>query len=138
MHYDDEDISTKSPMWTLVFCLFLGQFGVHRFYFGKYFTGLIYLIIGGTSIVLDIMGFGFAFVIKILYLFLIVLDVYALYSDSFTDSKGRLLSDSKALIYKDLKDRERILSERRDNKILCILIAFIVYVTYFLLDYYVF
>lgn len=46
-----DDYPYKSK-WTAFFlCVFLGYFGVHRFYVGKVFTGLIYLFTGGFFIV---------------------------------------------------------------------------------------
>ncbi|MGB0597704.1 MAG: TM2 domain-containing protein [Rubripirellula sp.] len=42
-----------SVCWCLL--LFLGLFGVHRFYMGKYLTGLLYLCTGG------LLGLGFAY-----------------------------------------------------------------------------
>ena len=34
-----------------VFLTFLGVFGVHRFYMGKWFTGLLYLLTGGLLLI---------------------------------------------------------------------------------------
>lgn len=43
--------SDRSFMVTLLFCLLLGTFGVHRFYVGKIGTGLLMLItFGGFGI----------------------------------------------------------------------------------------
>ena len=36
-------ISRKKRMTALLLCIFLGEFGVHRFYVGKIGTGLLYL-----------------------------------------------------------------------------------------------
>ena len=37
----------KSKTVTLILCIFLGYFGVHRFYTGKIGTGILYLLTGG-------------------------------------------------------------------------------------------
>jgi TM2 domain-containing membrane protein YozV len=42
-----------SIAWVLL--TFLGIFGVHRMYMGKWFTGILYLITGG------LLGFGFLY-----------------------------------------------------------------------------
>jgi TM2 domain-containing membrane protein YozV len=42
-----------SVAWILL--TFLGLFGIHRFYIGKWFTGIIYLLTGG------IFGFGYLY-----------------------------------------------------------------------------
>lgn len=138
MNIDDEDISDKSQMITLLLALIFGRLGLHRFYVQKYVTGVIYLLIGGTSIVLDILGWGYAFMVQVVYLIFIVLDVYALYSDSFTDGKGRIVGGSKTLVYETLAQREQILFDRKVNKVLCILLGVVFYIGYLLVNHFVF
>lgn len=47
----DEPRSDKNYVATLLFCLLLGTFGVHRFYVGKIGTGILMLItFGGLGI----------------------------------------------------------------------------------------
>ena len=41
-------VSPKSKIVTLVLCIFLGAFGIHRFYVGKIGSGLLYLFTGGV------------------------------------------------------------------------------------------
>lgn len=97
MQIEDEDISNKSQMITLILCLLFGRLGLHRFYVGKYITGVFYLLLGGTSIVLDVFGWSYAFLVQVILLIFMSFDVYALYSDSFTDGKGRIIGESKTL-----------------------------------------
>jgi TM2 domain-containing membrane protein YozV len=45
------NISPSSRLVTLLFCVLLGVFGVHRFYVGKIGTGILMLVtIGGLGI----------------------------------------------------------------------------------------
>lgn len=48
---NDEQISEKGFVPTILLCFFLGAFGVHRFYVGKIGTGLLQLFtLGGLGI----------------------------------------------------------------------------------------
>ena len=48
---DTSAISPKSRLVALLFCLFLGLLGVHRFYVGKVGTGILQLLtLGGIGI----------------------------------------------------------------------------------------
>ena len=62
--------SEKSWLATLLLCIFLGEFGIHRFYVGKVGTGLLYLF------TLGLFGIG------------IIVDIIMIAVGSFTD-KGR-------------------------------------------------
>lgn len=49
----------KSRLVALLLCIFLGELGVHRFYVGKFGTGLLWLCTGGllgVGWILDIIG----------------------------------------------------------------------------------
>lgn len=42
-----EDVSIKSRLIALLLCAFLGYLGIHRFYIGKFGTGILWLFTGG-------------------------------------------------------------------------------------------
>lgn len=48
----DVDADKKSRFVTILLCIFLGVFGIHRFYTNSPFIGLFYLLTGG------LLGFG--------------------------------------------------------------------------------
>ncbi len=129
--HDDKDISNKSQFVTLILLLLFGRFGLHRFYVGKYFTGVIYLLVGSTSIIFDLIDYQFALIAQMVYLLFFILDIYALYSDSFADSKGRLLTSAKTLVYDTLEERERMLFDDKLNKIMIVLLGVVLYIVYF-------
>ena len=62
--------SQKDKLTTLILCIFLGYFGVHNFYVGKFFKGIIYLFTYG------LFGIGW------------IIDVISIATGKFTDSKG--------------------------------------------------
>lgn len=67
--------STKSWIVTLLLCIFLGELGIHRFYAGKFGTGLLYLFTGGL--------FGVGWILDIIWIVL----------KKFTDSDGYFIAD---------------------------------------------
>lgn len=62
--------SNKSRLAAFLLCLFLGEFGVHRFYVGKIWTGLLWLITGGF------LGIGY------------IIDLVMIIAGSFEDKNG--------------------------------------------------
>lgn len=71
----DNSISQKSWIVALLTCFFLGYLGIHRFYAGKIFTGILQLITGG--------GFGIWWVI----------DCVRILIGRFSDSEGKKIKN---------------------------------------------
>jgi hypothetical protein len=67
------ETSPKSRTVAIVLCLLFGYYGFHRFYVGKYGSGVLMMCTAG--------GFFIWWII----------DLFALVTSSFTDSKGRVL-----------------------------------------------
>ena len=65
--------SDKNWIATLLLCIFLGTFGIHRFYVGKVGTGILMLLTGGV--------FGILWII----------DIIMIAVGSFTDKGGRFV-----------------------------------------------
>jgi TM2 domain len=55
---EEYEISPKSRSTALILCALLGWLGVHRFYVGKVFTGILWLCTGGL--------FGIGYVVDII------------------------------------------------------------------------
>lgn len=53
-----EEVSDRSRLIALLLCVFLGYLGIHRFYVGKIFTGIVWLLTGGI--------FGVGYVIDLI------------------------------------------------------------------------
>ena len=65
--------SEKSWTVTLLFAIFLGVFGIHRFYAGKVGTGLIWLFTGG------VLGLGW------------IIDILLILTHNFLDGDEKLI-----------------------------------------------
>jgi hypothetical protein len=71
--YDEPDASSKSRLVGFLLCIFLGYFGVHRFYVGKVATGVLWLLTGG------LFGIGY------------IVDIVMIALGNFTDIDGNRL-----------------------------------------------
>ena len=67
--------SPRKRLVALVLCIFLGYLGIHRFYVGKWITGLIWMVTGGIG------GLGYLF------------DLIVIIIGSFKDSEGYVVSE---------------------------------------------
>lgn len=99
MNLDADQISKKNSVVTLVYALTFGYLGAHRFYVGKWKSGLVYLIFGSVfplvhmlQKISEVLGVNFALkasgVFTIAYILVecaMLYDIFALYSQSFTD-----------------------------------------------------
>ncbi len=54
---EEKNVSEKSRFITLLFCMFLGWSGVHRFYVNKFWTGLIMMFTMGIFGILWFLDF---------------------------------------------------------------------------------
>ena len=82
-----ETISPKSRLGALLFCLFLGIAGVHRFYVGKRGTGLIMLLLSVVGFSLSVIMVGWPMLQAACVWALI--DFILILVGSFRDRQGR-------------------------------------------------
>ena len=118
---DIQETSNKSWTKTLLFAIFLGNLGVHRFFVGKRISGIVYLLTVGC--------FGFGWII----------DIILIATGKFTDGNGALISSTHRK--EDLENTHIATTKSMSNKyipksrivaIICIvmaLIGFMIYVT---------
>jgi TM2 domain-containing membrane protein YozV len=98
MYVEREDVSNKNAAVAAALCLLFGSLGLHRFYVGKYTSGIIFLVFGsshlGVRIFSKLLGFNGIIISVVLLLFITIAvfyDLHALYSECFLDSKGKIL-----------------------------------------------
>lgn len=68
-------VSNKKKLLTILLCIFLGYLGVHRFYVGKVWTGLIWFLTGG------LVGIG------------VIVDAVLILISAFRDKEGNVLKE---------------------------------------------
>ena len=133
MVYDEDSISSKSQLVTLFLLLCFGSLGAHRFYVRKYISGAMYLIAGSTTMMLDMFGIGWALLARVALSILIFYDIYAMYSDSFTDKSGNLvIGKSKYMVYDTFDEREQIIFIEKLNTFMLVLAGLAFYILYFI------
>lgn len=105
MNLDADQISKKSSAISFALMLSFGIFGAHRFYVGKWKSGLLYLLFGSivpsARLINQIMLFAgdtsifklvwYTYISFILVCVAVLYDIYALYSESFTDKDGKVV-----------------------------------------------
>lgn len=87
-------VSDKSRGLAAVLAFFLGGFGIHRFYVGKYGTGGVMLglfILGWLISLIPLVGIVFAAIIWSIDGIWALVDFINILIGSFTDDKGRKL-----------------------------------------------
>ncbi len=72
---NNEIHSKRSWLATLLLCIFLGELGIHRFYNGKIFSGLLMMVTGG--------GFGIWW----------IYDIIMIATKNFRDADGLFVID---------------------------------------------
>ena len=70
-------MNKKSWSVTLLLAIFLGELGIHRFYAGKIWTGILWLLTAG------VFGIGW------------IVDIIMICTQTFTDNKGKPITASK-------------------------------------------
>jgi len=136
MKYDESNVSNKSQLKTLVYLLIFGKLGIHRFYVGKYITGLLFLLVGVTQAVLRfVKGPDFLSIsVGLLSLFMFFVDIILIYTDKFTDKEGCfVLGAERIAIIEGEGDFEKLRFISKIDKFALILLIVAVNITSFLL-----
>lgn len=91
---DKAQASNEKKLTLLLLCWLFGLFGVHRFYTGKYRTGVLQLLTLGLAGLLSLSNNEVLPAIPIGLLFLWwVVDVMRIIMGKFTDKEGRPIVD---------------------------------------------
>lgn len=96
-----EERSPHNRVVALIFAVFFGTFGLHRFYTGRYLTGLLWFLTGG------------------LFMFGWIFDLVLLATGTFRDSEGRVLGppdyEHRPLIASDHQQQRAPQSSRQPS-----------------------
>jgi TM2 domain-containing membrane protein YozV len=91
---DKTQISSEKKLTLLLLCWLFGLFGVHRFYTGKYYTGMLQLLTWGLAGILSLSKNEILPYIPIGLLFLWwVIDVMRIIMGKFKDKEDRPIVD---------------------------------------------
>jgi len=83
-------VSSEKKLTLLLLCWLFGIFGIHRFYTGKYFTGVLQLLAWGLAGVLSLTKNEIIPIIPVgLLLLWWVVDVMRIIMGKFTDRENR-------------------------------------------------
>lgn len=136
---ESENISKKSSILTTVLLLTLGSAGIHRIYVGRYISGIFIFIVKCTYLVTDHWGYSWSLVLNLVCFAMLLFDLFGLYSSSFTDGAGKIITDEDPdFVYKDEKDRIMQIENRKLNRLLALLGAIAFYLVLWLLKKFVF
>ena len=131
---ESDSISKKSSLLTTLLLLTLGSAGIHRIYVGRYISGIIIFVIKSTYFVINYLGYKWNIVLNVACFGILLFDLYGLYSNSFTDGKGKIITDDNPdIVYDTEKDRMQKRFSRTCNNIMCILTAIAFYIIYFII-----
>ena len=125
---DNEEISKKSSLVTTILLLLFGSAGIHRIYVGRYISGIFIFVVKCTLLVLKHFGWKWHFILNVICYGMLLFDLYGLYSDSFTDGKGKIVTgQEKYMTYNSEKERMQKKFEKKLNNIMCLCIAILYY-----------
>lgn len=85
------EFSTKDCDTAGILCLCLGAFGAHRFYLGKYFSGIMMFLLSFSILLTKFIGFGYVFLLYCALYCWIIVDIWFASYNFYTDSKGKPL-----------------------------------------------